>query len=273
MTKQENRRGGVSKLARTETVTVRLDSKLRYLAELAARVQRRTVSSFIEWAIQASLAQVKFSDTKDGTRSVADESENLWDVDEADRFVKLAFHHPNLMTYEEQVLWKTIQKTSYLWNERINNEGDFDWKVEETNLDKNLLRNDWGYFVAITKGEDVSNWFLLQRGRFESIGGSIYASPDGIVYVDADGSVRIDDAGNIHINQDAIVMDNGAGGKVVKKRRYPKVMDLSIASCQVSEDGYVYRDKEGDLLVDRSSHRVAADLEKMEKVNKTKKKE
>ena len=55
MTEQEMRRGGGGKLARTETVTVRLDPKLRYLAELAARVHRRTLSSYIEWAIKESL--------------------------------------------------------------------------------------------------------------------------------------------------------------------------------------------------------------------------
>ena len=49
------RRGGGGKLARSETVTVRLAPKLRYLAELAARKQRRTLSSFIEWAIEETL--------------------------------------------------------------------------------------------------------------------------------------------------------------------------------------------------------------------------
>ena len=43
---ESKRKGGGGKLARSETVTVRLDPKLRYLAELAARIQRRSVSSF-----------------------------------------------------------------------------------------------------------------------------------------------------------------------------------------------------------------------------------
>jgi hypothetical protein len=46
------RKGGGGKLSRSETVTVRLDPKLRYLAELAARLHRRTLSSYIEWAIK-----------------------------------------------------------------------------------------------------------------------------------------------------------------------------------------------------------------------------
>ena len=55
---EEKRKGGGGKLARSETVTVRLDPKLRYLAELAARKQRRTVSSFIEWAVEQSFSGV-----------------------------------------------------------------------------------------------------------------------------------------------------------------------------------------------------------------------
>src|SRR5688572_20503606 len=51
------RKGG-AKLNRSETVTVRLDPKLNYLCELAARAQRRTKSSFIEWAIADSLGSV-----------------------------------------------------------------------------------------------------------------------------------------------------------------------------------------------------------------------
>src|SRR4051794_21564371 len=50
-------RGG-AKLNRSETVTVRLDPKLNYLCELAARAQRRTKSSFIEWAVADSLRNV-----------------------------------------------------------------------------------------------------------------------------------------------------------------------------------------------------------------------
>ena len=48
MAKERTAKGGGAKLSRSETVTVRLDPKLRYLAELGARSQRRTVSSFIE---------------------------------------------------------------------------------------------------------------------------------------------------------------------------------------------------------------------------------
>src|ERR1700746_2572776 len=89
--------GGGSKLQRSETVTLRLDPKLRYLTELAARKQRRTVSSFIEWAIEQALSDVELDDKRHLT--VAHETGQLWDPDEADRLVKLGLLYPDLLTY------------------------------------------------------------------------------------------------------------------------------------------------------------------------------
>lgn len=112
MSEKDSRKTSNSKLTRSETVTVRLDPKLRYLAELAARKQRRTLSSFIEWAIEDSLQRVELLSGLDfdDPRTVQDETNKLWDVDEADRFCKLATSYPELLTHEEQRLWKLIKE-------------------------------------------------------------------------------------------------------------------------------------------------------------------
>ncbi len=54
----KKRKGGGGKLSRSEVVTVRLDPKLRFAADLAARKQRRTLSSFIEWAVEKTVQGV-----------------------------------------------------------------------------------------------------------------------------------------------------------------------------------------------------------------------
>lgn len=95
---------GGSKLNRSEIVSVRLDPKLRYLAELAARRHRRTLSSFIEWAVSEQIALIIL-----GTDSILAESDLLWDVNEANRFEKLATLHPELLTYQEEINWKSLQ--------------------------------------------------------------------------------------------------------------------------------------------------------------------
>jgi len=79
MAADKKSKSGGGKLSRSETVTVRLDPKLRYLAELAARKQRRTVSSFIEWAIEDALKRVSISEDQNSERTIHDEALTLWD--------------------------------------------------------------------------------------------------------------------------------------------------------------------------------------------------
>jgi hypothetical protein len=108
---------GGAKLYRSETVTVRLDPKVRYLAEIASRVQRRTLSSFIEWAVEESLKNVELRTSYGNTVTVAaagsvpSHNPQLWDVDDADRFIKLAHHFPHLLSHSEQRMWKLASET------------------------------------------------------------------------------------------------------------------------------------------------------------------
>jgi hypothetical protein len=150
---------------RTEVTTVRFDPRLRYLAELAAKVQRRTFSSFIEWAVEEALknVQIKAGDNPYGDNdeplygdgpgavvagrktasvldySIAARSHELWDVDEADRFVKLATKFPHLLDYEQQQLWKRILESSLS-------------QTKEGKLDVKLVRKHWAKFNSEAKG-------------------------------------------------------------------------------------------------------------------------
>lgn len=133
MTETDKRKGGGGKLTRTETVTVRLDPKLRYLAELAARKQRRTLSSYIEWAIEDSLKAVMLfqgnSYENDPPATVADEVSRLWDVDQSERFVRLAIAYPELMTHEEQEVWKLLQDSHILQPAQSRRNGRVMWDM------------------------------------------------------------------------------------------------------------------------------------------------
>lgn len=159
MAETEKRRGG-GKLARSETVTVRLDPKLRYLAELAARKQRRTLSSYIEWAIEDSLDRTQLYGNDNV--SLADESAILWDVDDADRFVKLALRHPDLLTHEEQVRWKLIRENGSLWRGRFaESNGDWTWTVKEESLMFESLRDNWAAFCEAAdsgRKDELPTW-------------------------------------------------------------------------------------------------------------------
>lgn len=99
--------------ARTETVTVRLDPKLHYLAGIAARESAaRTLSGFIEWALRRTMSDAAsmrtFGEPMQGWPAPQPPlwMESLWDVEESDRFYNLATMAPGLLTIPEQRLWK-----------------------------------------------------------------------------------------------------------------------------------------------------------------------
>lgn len=177
MTDAQKRKGGGAKTSRSEVVTVRLEPKLRYLAELAGRKQRRTLSSFIEWAIQTGLEQVylenRGSDLRD---SIADMAGKLWDVDEQDRFIKLAVRYPDLLTHEEQVLWKLIRENGFLWRGRYTGpNGEWTWELREEGFLFERLRERWKTFVAVASGEkdrsELPQWKRIDPDAKDSFDG------------------------------------------------------------------------------------------------------
>lgn len=148
---------GGGKLGRSETVTVRLDPKLNYLCELGARAQRRTKSSFIEWAIANSLEDVEVPSNPGGNfekRTLNDVSEQLWKVDEPDRVAALAISAPSLLTHEEQLVWRYVRENGFLWRGKYNREGRWSWEIDENDLIIDRLRTHWEAFkrVALEAG-------------------------------------------------------------------------------------------------------------------------
>lgn len=162
-----SRKSSGGKLNRSETVTVRLDPKLNYLCELAARAHRRTKSSYIEWAVAESLNGVALPNSKsagwaENIETIKDRSEELWHVEEADRLVALALISPELLTHDEQLVWRLVKENGLLWRGRYDNEGEWVWVVSRENLIRDRLRNYWDLFILVSKGdaeEDaLPNW-------------------------------------------------------------------------------------------------------------------
>lgn len=147
-----------SKLTRSETVTVRLDPQLRYLAELAARKQRRSLSSYIEWAVEISLKEVRLHEgtgyNGDESITVADESNKLWDVDDSERFIKLAINYPALLTQEEQERWKLLSDSQLLSPARTRDISGYVLWNTATLEDKvfPVVRTEWPRLIAVHAG-------------------------------------------------------------------------------------------------------------------------
>lgn len=135
---------------RTEVFAMRLDPKLKYLAEIAARKQRRSLANFIEWTIEQSLSQVCLGESgfNDGGVTITDMATRLWALDEPDRLVRLANLYPDLLTYDEQLIWRVIIEHS-VYNKTIKRFSDF--KIgKEINL--GLVRDCWNEITAYVLG-------------------------------------------------------------------------------------------------------------------------
>ncbi len=166
MTKKK--KGGGGKLSRSVTVTVRLDPKLRFAADLAARKQRRTVSSFIEWAVEEGITKVNIpANQKHISKAgdyfaekelpVNDAINFLWDIDEADRFINLVYLCPRLLTHEEEVLWKLIKTSGYFWKEKHQKKGGWVWDLDKNNIHPQRFRKYWDVLKEVAAGElDIS---------------------------------------------------------------------------------------------------------------------
>lgn len=157
---QKSTKGG-AKLSRSETVTVRLDPKLNYLCELAARAQRRTKSSFVEWAVAESLKAIELPKTSEydsdfggvGPVSIHEKSSNLWEVDESDRLIALAMIAPTLLTHDEQIIWKLVKENGYLWRGRYDSAREWTWDIKQSAIIKDRLRDNWEIFKSVASGD------------------------------------------------------------------------------------------------------------------------
>lgn len=154
------KRGGRSKLTRSETVTVRLDPKLRFALELAARKHRRTVSSFIEWAVESSLRDVTVRDVAGSEATVQSVVSDCWDVDEADRVIRLAIWYPELVNHEEAAAWKVVLTQPTFWLDRkpgvrtrSRTATGMRTLYDETKLEWPLIRRYWSNIKRLAREE------------------------------------------------------------------------------------------------------------------------
>jgi len=160
MTKRENtkvkkqqpkRKRSGGKLSRSEVITVRLDPKLRFAAELASRKHRRTLSSFIEWAIGEALDNVVLDSESQVT--VRQALKDIWDPDEADRFVMLAAKYPELLNHEEERLWKCIRSYQHVWMLRKQYDKGLDVEKNPREISLAVLQEHFEDFKLMAYGE------------------------------------------------------------------------------------------------------------------------
>jgi hypothetical protein len=95
-----------SGLPRSEVFAMRLDPRIKYLAEIASRQQRRSLAAFAEDAIESLLERTSLTGRKG--ISLMDDASVFWDIDPFTRFLQLSMLCPDLLTYPEQAIAKAL---------------------------------------------------------------------------------------------------------------------------------------------------------------------
>lgn len=110
-TKTSKRTGETST---TVAVGIRIDPKIKFALDIMGRLQKRSLTAVIEWAISQTIAN-QATDFDGGT--LASTLDKIWSTDDAVRTVNLAIHMPEALTYDELRIWETIRSSNYFWHE------------------------------------------------------------------------------------------------------------------------------------------------------------
>ena len=81
--------------------------------------------------------------------SAAKALEQVWDPDEVDRFAKLAQKFPELLNYDEEMLWKLISENEAVWQAWYDEDGEYLGR----DLKMGLLREHWATFRKVANGD------------------------------------------------------------------------------------------------------------------------
>jgi hypothetical protein len=181
--KKQPKKGGGGKLNRSEVIQTRLNPKLRFIAEVMARQERRTLSSLIEGLIEEAAEQHRiplvlsersqtdrylFGKRKYQKVSMKSAADLIWSAEEADRFAGLALFLPDLLTPEEEALWNLITYTPYFWQHFETNIETKSGKVighewwplvDYHGLIREHLREHWSLLQAILEGRESVETF------------------------------------------------------------------------------------------------------------------
>lgn len=131
---------------KTETLTLRLDPKIKTMIDLIARIRRQSVTGVVEAAIEDlafDLDAPYFDDGEMHNYSLGVVFSDIWSSDESERFINMCYRLPTLLTFEEQRIWETI-KASTAFHYKPTTTIATDWELERIgHIDLGMLRRFW----------------------------------------------------------------------------------------------------------------------------------
>ncbi|WP_224787676.1 hypothetical protein [Pseudomonas fluorescens] len=131
---------------KTETLTLRLDPKVKLMIELISRIRRQSITGVVEAAIEEIAFDLDAPFVHGGEAhpmSLLSAVSEVWSTDESERFIQLCHYLPSLITYEEQRLWETIKASKFFLIPDAGDNAQY-WEVSGVGrIDRQNLRRWW----------------------------------------------------------------------------------------------------------------------------------
>jgi hypothetical protein len=124
---------------RTDSLTIRMSPRTKYIAQLAAVQNGMTLSTLIDESLQKAIGQTRITHAGEVT-TLSKIADRLWAEHEADRLVLLADNFAFLLSPQQEDLWETIQGTQKYWRVPLS-EGESN--VSQSTFNFEALRQDW----------------------------------------------------------------------------------------------------------------------------------
>jgi len=105
------------------SITIRVEEKLKFALELAARKNNSSISSVILNAVQPYLQSSESKllvQDKNNNNQLTPIQDIAWDRIDAIRLVKLALADASLLNEIEELAWRIIVEQPYYWDDSLN---------------------------------------------------------------------------------------------------------------------------------------------------------
>jgi hypothetical protein len=136
---------------KTETLTLRLDPKVKLMIELISRIRRQSITGVVEAAIEEIAFDLDAPFVTGGEAhpmSLGSTISEIWSTDESERFINLCFYLPSLITYEEQRLLETIKASQSFFSDETGAMAIGGKLPGIGQLDRQKIRRWWSELLA-----------------------------------------------------------------------------------------------------------------------------
>ncbi|USV99886.1 hypothetical protein KUA23_23080 [Pseudomonas pergaminensis] len=143
----------------TVSVGIRIDPKIKFALDIMGRLQKRSLTAVVEWAISNAIADQKIDLPDKMDASLAEVIDRVWSTDESTRFIKLCFDMPQALTYDELRIWETVKASSFFW---VTDEAGC-YEIDRASISLEFVRMAWDALLAHVEKHKLSSTIVPIR--------------------------------------------------------------------------------------------------------------